>query len=136
MLPKNKDFSQNEIKITYLPTNTFKIDFNKNRIKNFFDGIEALKQAIFKILMTQRYKYSIYNWDYGIEIEDLIGMPKAYVKCELERRIKEAILQDDRIEDVFNFKFNDIKNEKPSLEVEFYVKSILGEFDMNWSVEI
>lgn len=136
MLPKNKDFSELEIEIIHMPTNTFKIDFYKNRIRNVFDGIEALKQAIYKILMTQRYKYSIYDWEYGIELEDLIGMPKGYVKVEIERRIKEALLQDDRIEDVYNFTFKDIKNEKSSMEIEFFIKSILGEFNMNWSVDI
>lgn len=136
MLPKNSVFSKNEINIKYLPSNTFKVDFHKNRMKNLFDGLEALKQSIYIILMTQRYKYSIYNWDYGIEIEDLIGMPKAYVKTELERRIKEAILQDDRVEDVFNITFYDIKNDKSSLEVEFFVKSIFGNFNMNWGINI
>ncbi len=136
MLPKDRDFSETEINIIHMPTNTFKIDFNKNRIKNLFDGTEALKQAIYKILMTQRYKYSIYNWDYGIEIEDLIGMPKGYIKIEIERRIKEALLQDDRIEDVYNFKFKEPKNDKSSLEIEFFIKSNLGEFKMNWGADI
>lgn len=135
MLPKINNSFYDKIDIVNYPTNTFKIDFSKNRIKNLFDGVDALKQAIFKILMTERYKYSIYNWDYGIEIEDLIGMPKGYVKTEIERRIKEALLQDDRILDIYDFSFNDLK-EKSSLEIKFFVKSIFGKFDMDWRISI
>lgn len=136
MLPEKRKFSEEEIEIITIPTNTFKVDFDKNRIKYLFDGIEALKQAIYKILMTERYKYVIYDWDYGIEIEDLIGMPKGYVKTEIERRIKEALLQDDRIEDVFDFNFYDLKEDKASILIEFFVKSIFGEFNMDWKVVI
>ncbi|MDE6181899.1 MAG: DUF2634 domain-containing protein, partial [Eubacteriales bacterium] len=77
-----------------------------------------------------------YNWDYGIEIEDLIGMPKGYVKTEIERRIKEALLQDDRIEDVFDFNFYDLKEDKGAILIEFFIKSIFGEFNMDWKVNI
>lgn len=135
MLPEKKTFYDMNIEVINIPTNTFKIDFNRNRVINLFDGIEALKQAIYKILMTERYKYAIYDWKYGIEIEDLIGMPKGYVKVEIERRIKEALLQDDRIEDVYNFTFLDL-SEKNALEVKFFIKSIFGVFNIDWRVDI
>lgn len=136
MLPEKRKFSEEEIEIINIPSNTFKVDFDKNRIKNLFDGIEALKQAIYKILMTERYRYAIYNWNYGIELEDLIGMPKGYVKTEIERRIKEALLQDDRIQDVYEFNFYDLKEDKCAILIEFFIKSIFGGFNMDWKVEI
>ena len=36
------------------------------------DDEAAVKQAILKILNTERYAYEIYSWDYGIELNDLI----------------------------------------------------------------
>lgn len=36
------------------------------------DGMEAVKQAVYKILQTERYKYVIYDWNYGVELEDLL----------------------------------------------------------------
>ncbi len=136
ILPEKRRFSEQEIEIINIPTKTFKLDFNKSRVRNLFDGIDALKQSIYKILMTERYKYSIYNWDYGIELENLIGMPKGYVKTESERLIKEALLQDDRIENVYNFNFYDLKDDKSAILVEFFIKSIFGEFSIDWRLNI
>ena len=55
---------------------------------------EAIKVWIYKALLTPRYNYSIYSWDYGSELMDLIG--KAYTssltKEEAKRYIKEALL--------------------------------------------
>ena len=57
-------------------------------------GNEALKVWIYKAILTPRYNYSIYSWDYGSELFDLIG--KAYTpsltKEEAKRYIKEALL--------------------------------------------
>lgn len=135
MLPI-RDFELMEnIKIIKRPSETFKVDFEKNRIKGVFNNIEALKQSIYKILMTKRYAYEIYDWNYGIEIEGLIGMPKEYIKTELERRIIDALSIDDRIEKVYDFEFFDIVNDKFALEVKFLIKSIFGQIDINWEVE-
>ncbi len=136
MLPETSIFSTKQYSIIKNPSNTFKIDFNKNRVRHIFTGIEALKQAVFKTLMTKRYTYVIYNWDYGIEIDDLIGMPKGYTKIELERRIKDALLQDDRIEDVYDFSFYDIESDKNALEVVFFIKSIFGTLDFDMEVSL
>ena len=58
------------------------------------EGNEAIKVWIYKALLTPRYSYSIYSWDYGSELLDLIG--KAYTssltKEEAKRYIKEALL--------------------------------------------
>ena len=75
-------------------------DFKRNApiIQNgdfkIVEGNEAIKVWIFKALLTPRYSYSIYSWDYGSELMDLIG--KAYTpsltKEEAKRYIKEALL--------------------------------------------
>ena len=58
------------------------------------EGNEAIKVWAYKALLTPRYSYSIYSWDYGSELMDLIG--KAYTpsltKEEAKRYIKEALL--------------------------------------------
>lgn len=132
MLPIRNNI--NNINIITIPSKTYKIDFYKNRAKGIFDEIKSLTQAIYKILITKRYKYEIYDWNYGIEIDDLIGMPKEYVKIEIERRIKDALSIDDRIIDTYDFEFFDIYNDKCSLCVKFVVKSIFGSF--NFSLEV
>ena len=58
------------------------------------EGNDAIKVWTYKALLTPRYNYSIYSWNYGSELMDLIG--KAYTpsltKEEAKRYIKEALL--------------------------------------------
>ena len=89
------------------PSKTYKLNIEKNTISGgYIDGIEAVKQAIYKILNTERFDYIIYSWNYGVEIKNLIGQHASYAVPELERVITEALLQDDRIEEVTDFNFS------------------------------
>jgi hypothetical protein len=72
----------------------------------FIDGVEAAKQAVYKILKTERFRYPVYSTDYGIELEGLIGTDSEYVCIELERRIVEALSVDGRIGGVSGFSFD------------------------------
>ena len=88
------------------PGKNYRMLLESNRVVGTCDGKEAMKQVIYKILMTERYRDVIYSWNYGVELEDLFGMPVSYVCPELERRIAEALTQDDRISDVKDFSFD------------------------------
>lgn len=85
-------------------TRTYQISDKK--IQGFVDGEDALRQFIDKVLNTERYEYPIYDLDYGIQLDDLIGKDRVYVKAELQRRIREVLRKDDRIKDVGNFSFS------------------------------
>ncbi|AIY81525.1 DUF2634 domain-containing protein [Clostridium botulinum] len=98
---------------------TYKI--KENRIIGFCDEIEALKQTIYFILNTERYDYLIYPDSYGSELRRTIEMERDIAESELKRRIKEALTQDDRIENVDEFIF---EYEKDSVLVKFTVFSI------------
>ncbi|HBG0426716.1 DUF2634 domain-containing protein [Clostridioides difficile] len=91
------------------PSKTFKLNTEKSKIDGICDDVEALKQTIFLILNTERYEHLIYSRNYGVELNDLIGEPISFVIPELERRIKEALIQDDRVENVDNFEFQNVK---------------------------
>lgn len=88
-----------------LPSLTWKIDFKKKRIAGMIDELAAIKQAVFLILKTERFKYLIFSGDYGSELKGVVSSPRLFVESELTRRIREALLQDDRITDVENFEF-------------------------------
>ena len=55
-----------DINIVTIPTKTYKMELeeNSNRISGFTDEQDAMKQAIYKIIRTERYKYIIYDWNY------------------------------------------------------------------------
>ena len=115
MLPSdNLDYDIEDVSIINFdvrqePSKTFKLNIEKSKIDGICDDVEALKQTIFLILNTERYQHLIYSWNYGVELNDLIGEPISFVIPELERRIKEALIQDDRVENVDNFEFQNIK---------------------------
>lgn len=104
-----------------------------NIINGYCDELEAMKQAIYKILNTERYQYIIYSWNYGIETVDLFGEPITYVYLELKRRIKEALTQDSRIVSVDAFSF---KVDKGKVHVIFTVHSIFGDVEAERAVDI
>jgi hypothetical protein len=65
-------------------------------------GAEAVKVWIWKALMTVRCRHDVYTWDYGCEVERLIG--KAYTaqvkESEAARYVREALLPNPYIKAV------------------------------------
>lgn len=112
-------------------TRTYKL--SDDNIQGFTDNLEALQQAIYKMLNTEKCEYPIYSFSYGIELEDLIGMDAAYVKVELKRRIAECLIQDERITSVSNFIFT-VSGDK--MLCTFDVSSIYGESTITKEVNI
>ena len=106
MIPSINDDLLADIEITEQPSLTYEIKIGKDKMGNYVDGIEAMKQSIYHIINTERYQYLIYSWNYGVELADLFGKPIAYCYPEIKRRITEALLQDDRIESVDSFEFS------------------------------
>lgn len=125
MIPSTTAFLEQDFEITEQPTHTYKMNFESNLIRGYTDGQEAMKQAIYKILNTERYQYVMYSWNYGIELLDLYGEPVSYVCPELERRITEALTWDDRIQTVDNFEFNISK--KGEILVTFTAHTVFGD---------
>lgn len=130
MIP-NITTNLNDFEFTEPSSKTFQI--NDDRIYNYVDNLEAVKQAIYLILNIERYEYLIYSWDYGIELNDLFGQDVYYIMAELERRITEALTQDTRITDVTDFEFT---NKKNKLTCTFTVKTIYGDVQTNKIIEV
>lgn len=127
MIPSINNILTTEIEIEDEPSLNYKMHLERNVIQGTVDELEAMQQVIFKILNTERYQYIIYSWDYGIELMDLYGEPYTYVCPELERRIEEALEQDDRILSVDNFEFSIPK--KNEILVTFTVHTVFGDIE-------
>ena len=104
-----------------------------DRIQGYTDNLQALKQAIYKVLNTERYEYPIYSFNYGIELENLLGKDTVYAQIELKRRIRECLLGDDRISEVDNFK---IEANGDEIKCTFDVHSIFGNLTASREVNI
>ena len=128
----------NDFEVVKEPSYTYKMvlparDDDDTTFKGKTDEIEAVQQAVYKILNTERYTYPIYSWNYGIELKDLFGQPIPWVYPELERRITETLVWDDRINSVTEFKFENVRNE---VHASFTVNTIYGSYEENLVVGI
>lgn len=111
------------------------LDEHKNSFIGRVDDTEAIRQAVMKILSTERGEYEIYSWDYGIELQDLYGQPMLYCMSEVKVRITEALLADDRIESIENFDIQ--RTDKRTLLVMFTVVTAdQEEIEMESEVEV
>jgi hypothetical protein len=112
--------------VTPEPTKTYKLDFENGVIVDFIDGDDALRQFIVKAIRTARFRYLIYDDQYGSELEDLIGddVTDAFLNEEIPRVIREALIYDDRIADVRDFV---VRREGDGVFVEFTVVKTDGD---------
>ena len=122
-------FKTGSIESVREPTLTYRMDKNRKRIIGKIDGKDALAQAVYKELSTEKYKYAIYD-TYGIQREDLYGMPKMYVYILVKERIKEVLKADDRVLDVIDFEIVEEKSKDEDLTISFVVVSIYGDIEV------
>ena len=133
MIPNTGDDLRQDFVFTTLPSRTLKLNHDYHLVNGTIDQIQAVEQAVFLILTTERYQWLIFSWNYGVELQNLIGKGPEYCVPEIERRIREALLQDDRITAVENFQFE--VNKKKVLTT-FAVISIFGGFTSTLEVDI
>lgn len=99
----------------------------------YIDQIEAVKQAVMVILDVARFENPTVSWNFGNEMNQLIGQPMEIVIPESERFIREALTQDDRITDVVDFEFT----QQGSALLAFYrVVTIYGDFTNETEVSL
>ena len=115
-----------------IPTNTYRVV--GNRIIGMTDGIDAMVQAIYKILRTERFANVIYSAAYGVELARFIGENFDFVKADLQRTIEDALMADDRVRGIENFEMEQINSS--SLLCRFDVNTIEGLHNINLEVEV
>ena len=133
MIPKTDIDLTQDYEAARQPSRTYRLDMENNRISDMADGLEAVKQAVYLILNTERYWYPIYSWDYGVELNGLYGQPTGMVYPEIERCVAESLMQDDRITGVDGFSF---EKERGTVRAFFTVHSIFGDIDTGKEVAI
>ena len=116
------------------PGLTYKLDLSSKRIVGMVDDLTSVTQAIYKILYTERYAWLIYNWDYGMELEQYLGLDFDYIAADIERSITEALAVDNRILEIQHFKI--VKTRIDAMHVEFLAVTTEGESKIEWEVPI
>lgn len=117
--PINFDFE-----IIEQTSNTFYLDIEKKRLVGYADQREAMRQAIYLSLNTERGRYIIVGRNYGVELLELYGKPVTFVLPEIKRRFTEALTHDTRITRLEGFEFAAERNE---VLVTFTAVTIFGD---------
>jgi hypothetical protein len=127
MIPESETPILNEdMEETLQPSLTYKLDLVNGRIGAVdVDGLEAVRQAVLKILSTLRFEHLIYSSDYGNEADVGAVRGRAVFETEIERWVKEALKQDDRIISVTQFRFS---YDLDTALVRFVVESDYGNY--------
>lgn len=123
MLPQGGSIGAASADIRQQPSRTYAI--SGNRITGMIDGLDAVKQAVFKALQTNRFEHLIYSGNYGNELNAGIGLNPAATQSIVTRRIKEALLPDERIRSIEGVQ---IEANGDSMTVSFTVVSQYGTF--------
>lgn len=115
------------------PTRTYKLNFETKRITESIDGVEAIRQYVYKVLSTERASFAIYGTDeginYGVELQRFIGKPFSFISSDIERTVSEALLQDERILAIKDFVIGEPVND--TLEVSFTVSTLYGDIKIS-----
>lgn len=116
------------------PSKTYRLDFERGRIfaVGSCDGLEATNQFIKKTLLTPRFRCLVYDNQYGSEIKQTIiaaDVTREYIDTEIPRLIKDAVLVDTRVLDVYDFTITyDTDSEKRERAyVKFKANTIFGQ---------
>lgn len=113
------------------PSKTWRIA--NGRILGTIDGLEAVRQAAELALSTERFQFPIYSNDYGAEFSGLIGKRRGFVAADIQRRVEEALFEDDRIEGIKGFT---IDFQGDTVRIKFAVISSEGSFEMERGVTV
>lgn len=117
--------------ITY-PIQEWILDDETGELKDVSFELHAISQDVKFYLSTERNKYPIMGSNFGVELDDLIGKDKQYVKAQVKKRIIEALSIDDRITSVSSFNFT--QQSPDALSVSFVVSTRLGDFSMTTEI--
>lgn len=137
LIPQIENPIVNDTEVITLPNKTYKLIIKEDkddRIVGYVDGLAAVRQAIYHILMTERYSYEIYSDNYGIELEQYIGKGIDYLESTIENTLKEALLIDLRILNVEITDITQVTND--SVLVKFNVTSIYGDLQLEVNINV
>jgi len=116
---------------SHLPEQTFRLDAGLGRVRGLTDGIDAARQAMRLILHTERFRYEIFSFQYGTELESLGGRGDSFLFPEIRRRVTEALLVDDRVLATSDFSFRRIRNR---VNVRFMAHTIFGDLEQELDI--
>lgn len=112
------------------------IDFNTGQLTGrIVEGIEAIKVWVWLCLRTQRFRYPIYSWSYGTDMEQYIGqgLTIEYLETDLKDEIEEALRVNKYITGIEDY--NCIQTGS-KVQIQFMIQTTLGSLKETYSLEV
>lgn len=128
MIPKtgmtNEEFNTFLEKIEKQPYGNKGYKVVNNKIQGYVNDIDSLKQTVFFILSTERFRYITVSDNVGVELENLYGEDINLIEVKLKETIENALLADDRITEIRDFKLTRVK--RNTYQIELVIVDNLG----------
>ena len=112
-----------DIVLTSRPSKTWIIDRSAMQVGYMDESLEAVRQAVEIALNVDRFRWQIYNTNFGNELKDLIGDDADYIQSEFPRMVDDALSVDDRVIDTTDYIFT-VNGD--SMAVSFTVNTVFG----------
>lgn len=123
-LPEGNGVISAGVEYRQLPSLTWSINKETNRIEGYADRLTAVAQAAEIIINTERFEWQIYRAFSGVRLDDLLGLESDFVAAELQRRIREALSMDNRISGISDYA---VTVDGDTMTVSFRVLTVYGE---------
>lgn len=118
-----------------LPTpREYGIDFETGKLTGaIVKDKEAIKVWIWNCLHTERFRYAIYSWQYGVEYEQYIGQTVAddFLTADAQIETEEALMVCPYITGISDF---EISFSGSTLSISFTAETTLGDLEVSTSV--
>ena len=112
----------------------YDIDFSSGKLNGkIAEGSRALAVWAYFAIKIERYRFVQYSWDYGSEINNLIGYTYSdeYIKSEINRLITECLETNGYIAGITDL---DINRSKEKINIKFRLLTEYGEEGMELDV--
>ena len=119
---------------TYYTPREYGMNFETGQLTGkIVEGLEALKVWAYLTLQTAERRYYIYSWEYGHDLESLIGKgySRDYMATEAERMVRECLTVNPYITDVDNFEF---EQKEDHVTLKFMMITDFGDEEVETSV--
>ena len=131
VLPQSDIDLSSGVRFESQPSATWRINKRTNRIEGECGGYDAVRQAVEIILNIERFRWQIYRPYTGVQLQSLVGRDPGYAAAELQKRVREALLTDDRIRGLSDYQ---CAAEGDRLTASMTVNTVYG--DVQTTVEV
>ena len=133
LLPSFYDVKENLTVEEYFPRE-YEIDFTENSLTGRIgEGLDAIRVWGWCCIHTERFRYALYSWQYGVSLEKYLGQTttEEYLEADSRAEIEEALKIHPYIIGIDDFQ---VSKNGTKLKIKLTVKTKLGKIEVSENV--